>query len=228
MSRDVVNATRIKPGTDTPNKFDFRVYCEAAINAYDILYVSGSQGDFLKVNKAINSTVAQTRGMLLMARSAGAANTYIRATAVGTIRDVDTSADTIGDAYYVGAVAGDVSKTSVGFGRRIGTVIKAATVANGGKILFDGFGFPAGGNNVVSGIATFTSASATVTVLAANIGGTGAGGAALGGRPVVACLNTTDTTNTILSAVWSGNDLVITRSAGSATTPTVAYFISVS
>src|SRR5574338_183508 len=106
MSRDVVNATRIKPGTDTPNKLDFKVYCAEAVSQYDILYISGVRGPFFQVNKAINSTLAQTTGVLLMARSAGASGRYIRATALGTIRNVNTSSDTIGDAYYLGSSAG--------------------------------------------------------------------------------------------------------------------------
>lgn len=223
MSRDVVNATRIKPGTDTPNKLDLKVYLTEDVSAYDILYVSGVQGAFLKVSKAINTTAVQSTGLLLMARSAGQANHFIRATSFGTIRDVDTSGDTVGDAYYLGATAGAVAKTTVGFARRVGYVIKVGTVVNGGRIMFVGTSQVNGGSNILAGTATILSGNPSITIVQATLGG-----AALGGKPVVAQLNATDGTLYVKSAAWSTNDLVITISGNATADRIVSYMIAVS
>lgn len=220
MSRDVVNATRVKPGTENPNKFDFKVYCGEAITIYDVLYVYASQGAFFAVKKAINTTLAQSTGMLLMAKSNGTSGQYIRATAIGTIKDVDTSSDTVGDVYYLGATAGAVAKTATGFSRRVGTVIKVGTVVNGGRIMFNGFA-PAMAGNIIAGTATILNTATTVTITQATLGG-----AALGGRPVVATFLATDGVKYIVSATWSSNDLVITCSAAVTADRLVSYMIS--
>lgn len=223
MARHIENATRILPGDDTPGKLDFKVYLTEDVDKYDILYVSGSQGAWLKCTRAVNTTLAQTTGMLLMARSKGQSGKFIRAAPIGTIRDVDTSGDTVGDAYYISASAGQVSKTATGFSRRVGYVTKVGTVANNGRILFDGFSQIAAASNILSGTATILSGANSVTITQTTLGG-----AALGGKPVVATLNTIDGTKSVVAASWTGNNLVITSSANLTADGTVTYMIAVS
>lgn len=73
-------------------------------------------------------------------------------------------------------------------------------------------------NGMVTGQATIAAASASVTVLAATLGGL------YGGSPVMATLNTVDGTLTqLLSAEWSSNDLVLTGNAAATGDVVVTY-----
>jgi len=212
----------VKPGGLTAGKYDCRAFTTATPAKFDILTVTGRTGAYPTVAIATANTLTHARGRLYMAKHArvsGQGN-YIQVTPYGLIEDVDTSALAVGDPIYLGT-AGQVSTTATGFGRRIGYVVKAATVANGGAIAFEGWTGFTGGNNIVSITDAFQSGQATRTIT--NPLGNGSG---LTGRPLVATLNTADTTNTILSAVWSTNDIVVTRTTGSATTPSFSVFIS--
>lgn len=221
---DVKNGRKLKPASHDAAKFDFKAYATETIAQYDILVVTGRQGAWPRVAKADAATAAHARARLYMARSGSAANKFLVASPLALIKDVDTSALAVGDSIFLGT-AGQTSTTTTGFGRRIGTVVKAATVVNGGAIEFSGFagGGSGAGNGVLVGTTSFASGNNAVTVT-----NPFALGATLTGRPAGACLNTADGTTTIASVVWSTNDLVITRSASPATTPTVAYWVFLS
>jgi hypothetical protein len=125
-----------------------------------------------------------------------------------------TTGRTVGDPVFLSQTAGGFVFTAVAGGRRVGTVVTvgAATV---GKIDFDGSTptVPA----FLSGLATVPNGTATVTILAATLGGS------YGGRPVVSTINAGAVG--ILSAVWSGNDLVLTTTANVTADRIASYFI---
>lgn len=75
-------------------------------------------------------------------------------------------------------------------------------------------------NGLISGTTQIALGQAAKTVTAATLGGN------YGGKPVLVTLNTVDATLTsVLTAVWSGNDLVITGNAAATAAVTVSFLI---
>lgn len=215
MGHDL-NGRQIKPGTDTPDKFDLRCIAGEALSQYDVCYISGVSGEYLVLSLADKDSLAKARGPLFMCKSNVPSGGAFRATQFGSIRDLDTSAATVGDPVYL-SDDGAVSLTAAGAKRRVGTVSKVGASGTG-RVQFDGGAFPAV-SMVIGGTAEIANGQSTVTVAAATLGGS------YGGKPVVACFNETDGTKYIVSCTWSTDDLVITASAAVGADRTVAYLI---
>lgn len=212
MGHDM-DGRKIKHGTKTASKDAVRGFPSAAFNKYDILYADAPSGAFLSVKRAGSDVAASTGGKLYLAASPGTVGSGIPMFLDGVIEGVNTSAGAQGDPVYLSTL-GTWSLTPSGSIRKIGTVLKVGTTD--GEINFSGnFAGPAStpkmGTAAVAG-------TTSVTVTAATLGGT------YGGRPVIATTNA-GTTISVLTAVWSTNDLVITFSA--AFTGTVSFLIGV-
>lgn len=108
------------------------------VSKFDILYVSGTSRRRYELSKADADSVVAATGTLLLALGDTRRTTEGDPTGVavpwGLITEQDTSALSVGDPVYLSSTAGGWSATPVGFGRRIGTVIKSD--ATDGRILF--------------------------------------------------------------------------------------------
>lgn len=114
---------------------------DSSVAKHDILYVSGTSGEFLELTKADADTALASSGTLLIAKHAATkdgSRPTGTAAAYGVITDVDTSAAAVGDPVFLSSTAGGWSLTASGLGRQVGHVLESD--ASAGEILFDGRG----------------------------------------------------------------------------------------
>ena len=136
----------IKAGRDYNYAEGVKVKAAEAIKADQIVYVSGSEGPYLKVTRADNDTKAATTGRLLIAKHDIPASGYGVCLPWKLVTTIDTSSAAVGDLVYLGGSPGTAVGDNIvltaetsGAGRQVvlGHVTVAATVANGGAILLD-------------------------------------------------------------------------------------------
>lgn len=128
---------RIKPGSLDAEVHQIRAIAVESIAIYDILYVSGTEGVYAKVSKASSAAAASATGVLYMSRSTVPAGGQVLATAIGVIKDVNTSSGAVGDTAYL-STSGQPAITPGLYARPIGSVIKVG-VAGTGEVLFNGY-----------------------------------------------------------------------------------------
>lgn len=212
-----INATGIRSNVDTR-----QVIGDAtALAVGDIVYVSGRDGNRLKVALASQAAATTSFGQLLSVRTPsspglGGNKPLYAAEALkcGLVNFLTTGAS-VGDPVYLStAGTATLTKPTTGVVRRIGTVVVVGTLAAGGAYLFDGtpptVGTRANQSPVVSIVKALSNA-AGITITAAELGGN------YGGAGLMACCNTASNARYVQSAAWSGHDAVIVLSGASYT-----------
>ena len=133
----------IKPGTDFNYAEGVKVKASSAIFADQIVYVTGSEGPYLKAAPADADDMTKTVGRLMIAKHAIPADGFGVVLPWKLITSVDTSSGAVGAPVYLAdsisaATAGNLSLTAPTGDAKViivGRITIAATVANGGTIM---------------------------------------------------------------------------------------------
>jgi len=129
---------QIIPGVTKTRSNAVKVYCDGAVAKNDLISVTGTTGDFMKVSPAdANGAVTLNSSLLYVADFAGASGEYLPlALPWKVVVGEDTSSSSIGDPVYLSDTAGGWSATPGSLGLKVGTVLTSATAANDGTIIF--------------------------------------------------------------------------------------------
>jgi len=132
----------IKPGRDFNYAEGVKVRASAAIYADQIVYVTGSEGPYLKAAPADADDAAKTVGRLMIAKHDIPVDGYGIVLPWKLVTSLDTSTPSVGDRVYLAdtisaAAGGNLTFTAPTDAKSIvvGRVTVSATVANGGAIL---------------------------------------------------------------------------------------------
>ena len=132
----------IKPGRDFNYAEGVKVRASAAIYADQIVYVTGSEGPYLKAAPADADDAAKTIGRLMIAKHAIPVDGYGIVLPWKLVTSIDTSTPSVGDPVFLAdtisaAAGGNLTFTAPTDAKNIivGRVTVSATVANGGAIL---------------------------------------------------------------------------------------------
>ena len=151
---------QIIPGVTKTRTNAVKVYCDGAVAANDLISVTGTTGDFMKVSPAdANGAVTLNNSLLWVADFAGASGEYLPlAVPWKVVVGIDTSSVTIGDPVYLSDTAGSYNLTTGSI--KVGTVLTSATAANDGTILFAPQGMVPSSGTVKSPITTMINVGA--------------------------------------------------------------------
>lgn len=132
----------IKPGRDFNYAEGVKVRASAAIFADQIVYVTGSEGPYLKAAPADADDAAKTVGRLMIAKHDIPVDGYGIVLPWKLVTSLDTSTPSVGDPVFLAdtissGVGGNLTFTAPTDAKNIivGRVTVSATVANGGAIL---------------------------------------------------------------------------------------------
>jgi len=132
----------IKPGRDFNYAEGVKVRASAAIYADQIVYVTGSEGPYLKAAPADADDAAKTIGRLMIAKHDIPVDGYGIVLPWKLVTSLDTSTPSVGDPVFLAdtisaAAGGNLTFTAPTDAKNIivGRVTVSATVANGGAIL---------------------------------------------------------------------------------------------
>lgn len=132
----------IKPGRDFNYAEGVKVRASAAIFADQIVYVTGSEGPYLKAAPADADDAAKTIGRLMIAKHDIPVDGYGIVLPWKLVTSLDTSTPSVGDPVFLAdtisaAAGGNLTFTAPTDAKSIivGRVTVSATVANGGAIL---------------------------------------------------------------------------------------------
>jgi len=132
----------IKPGTDFNYAEGVKVKASAAIYADQIVYVTGSEGPYLKAAPADADDATKTVGRLMIAKHAIPLDGFGVVLPWKLVTSLDTSTPNVGDPVFLAdtisaAVGGNLTFTAPTDAKSIivGRVTTKATVANGGAIM---------------------------------------------------------------------------------------------
>lgn len=195
--------TTLKAGGFNAHKWQEEAVATETIAIGDVLKVTDRLGNYPKVAKADADLSADGMGPLYIAATKGVSGSRMAILSRGAIF-FNTTGATLGDPVFLSGTAGGITLTATGGNRRIGSVGKVGTVAAGGFVLFDG---SAPSQQIIKTGTAAVAGAASVTVLAATIGGN------FGGRRAFAICSTVSGVIHVTAYTWSTNDLVITLSA---------------
>ena len=131
----------IKPGTDFNYAEGVKVKASAAIYADQIVYVTGSEGPYLKAAPADADDMAKTVGRLMIAKHAIPLDGFGVVLPWKLVTSMDTSTPSVGDPVYLADTIGttpNLTFTAPSADAKVivvGRVTVSATVANGGAIM---------------------------------------------------------------------------------------------
>ena len=130
----------IKPGRDFNYSEAVKVLASAQIYKDQIVYVTGSDGPFLKAAPADSDDAAKSVGRMMISKQDIAANSYGIVLPWKIVKTLDTNSKAIGQPVFLAdaisaAVAGNLTLTAPSGDAKVvvvGRVTVSATVANGG------------------------------------------------------------------------------------------------
>lgn len=213
---DHLKGRRIKPQSATPVVQQFRAKADEAITAGQVVYPSGTDGEWTTVAVADkDDDKVKVGGLLFVALNTCAAGDELLVTTMAQLNTLVTTGSSVGAPVWL-TDAGAVSLTmpTSGHVRKVGEVTTVGTIAAGAQWTFQGVQ-----RHIIVGKGTVLSGQSALTIAAATIGGN------FGGAPVIACMNEDDTTVGIVNATWSTNDLVVNLNGNATADRDFTYMI---